>query len=234
MRKEELEGYLAEGFSLEKISKRVGRNPSTISYHLKKHGLKPVGKKYAAKGPIARETLERMIDEDLSVRQMARRLDRNKSSIRHWLIKHDLWPLPSVERRAEAKRARERGERYVEMECPKHGRTVFILEGRGYHRCTRCRMERVSEWRRRVKRKLIDAAGGACGLCGYDQYPGALHFHHLEPSTKSFSISREGVTRSFAELEAEAAKCVLLCANCHAEVEGGFSALPELALRRAA
>jgi transposase-like protein len=234
MTKEQLERFLAEGLSLEQIGKRVRRDPSTISYHLKKHGLRPVGKKYAAKGPINREKLEQMIDEELSVRQMAHRLGRNRSSIRHWLIKHDLWPLPSVGRRADAKRAREQGERYVEMVCPKHGRTVFILEGRGYHRCTRCRMERVSEWRRRVKRKLIDAAGGACVLCGYDQYPGALHFHHLEPSTKRFSISREGVTRSFAELEAEAAKCVLLCANCHAEVEGGFSELPELTLRLAA
>jgi hypothetical protein len=25
----------------------------------------------------------------------------------------------------------------------------------------------------------------------------------------------------------EAAKCVLLCANCHAEVEGGAASLPE-------
>jgi hypothetical protein len=232
MTKEKLERYLAEGLSLEQIGKREGRNPSTISYHLKKHGLKPVGKKFAAKGPIDRETLEQMIDEELSVHQMARRLGRNESSIRHWLIKHDLWPLPSVGRRVEAKRARERGERYVEMECPKHGRTVFILEGRGYHRCTRCRIERVSEWRRRVKRKLIDAAGGECVLCGYDQFPGALHFHHLEPSTKKFSISREGVTRSFAELEAEAAKCVLLCANCHAEVEAGVASVP-VKLRRA-
>jgi 5-methylcytosine-specific restriction endonuclease McrA len=102
---------------------------------------------------------------------------------------------------------------------------VFILEGRGYYRCKKCRMERVSEWRRRTKRRLLQTAGGACVLCGYDTYPGALQFHHIEPAEKKFSISREGVTRSFAELRAEAAKCVLLCANCHAEVEGGYTAL---------
>jgi IS30 family transposase len=32
MTKEGLEEYLAEGLSLEQIGKRVGRNPSTISY----------------------------------------------------------------------------------------------------------------------------------------------------------------------------------------------------------
>jgi hypothetical protein len=43
MLKEELEGYLAEGLSLEQIGRRTGRDSSTVSYHLKKHGLAPVG-----------------------------------------------------------------------------------------------------------------------------------------------------------------------------------------------
>jgi DNA-binding CsgD family transcriptional regulator len=226
MTKEELEGYLAEGLSLEQIGKQVGRHPSTISYHLKKHGLKPLHQdKYAAKGGISRTTLEAMVMEQIPAKEMARRLDRSYSTVRHWLMKYGNWPLPATKRRAEAKRAREQGLKYVEMECSRHGRTKFILEGRGYHRCTRCRMERVSEWRRRAKRRLLETAGGACALCGYDTYPGALQFHHLNPADKSFSIGSEGVTRSFAQLKAEAGKCVLLCANCHAEVEGGFTAL---------
>jgi hypothetical protein len=40
------------------------------------------------------------------------------------------------------------------------------------------------------------------------------------PSTVSY------VTRSLARARDEARKCVLLCANCHAEVEGGFTQLP--------
>jgi hypothetical protein len=44
MTKEQLVRYLSEGLSLEQIGKRVERNPSTISYHLKKHGLRPVNK----------------------------------------------------------------------------------------------------------------------------------------------------------------------------------------------
>ena len=35
-----------------------------------------------------------------------------------------------------------------------------------------------------------------------------------------------GITRSLAKLREEAAKCVLLCANCHAELEVGATALP--------
>jgi hypothetical protein len=64
--------------------------------------------------------------------------------------------------------------------------------------------------------------GGRCHLCGYSRCMAALHFHHRDPASKFFSLSMRGCTRSFAELQAEAAKCVLLCGNCHAEVEDGL------------
>ena len=81
--------------------------------------------------------------------------------------------------------------------------------------------------------RLVRWAGGACAICGYDRYVGALQFHHLDPAAKSFAINRDGATRSFAERRAEAGKCVLLCANCHAEVEGGVSSVPPGATVRA-
>lgn len=104
-----------------------------------------------------------------------------------------------------------------------------MLEGRGSYRCARCRAERVSEWRRRLKRRLIEEAGGACQLCGYDACAAALQFHHLDRSEKSFAISHQGVARSLERARAEARKCALLCANCHAEVEAGFRSISEAA-----
>ena len=72
---------------------------------------------------------------------------------------------------------------------------------------------------------LVDEAGGACSRCGYDRYLGALQFDHLDPSKKAFSLSMKGVARSLAKAREEAAKCVVLCANCHAEVEAGIMPL---------
>jgi 5-methylcytosine-specific restriction endonuclease McrA len=117
--------------------------------------------------------------------------------------------------------------KFVERVCRTHGRTDFVLEGRGYYRCKKCRMQRVIEWRRRTKLRLVQEAGGACQICGYDRYSGALHFHHVDPSSKEFAISRKGFTWSLAKMRAEVAKCVLLCSNCHAEVEAGIATLPE-------
>jgi len=73
---------------------------------------------------------------------------------------------------------------------------------------------------------LVAEAGGKCALCGYARHSAALQFHHLDPATKSFGLGVRGITRSIEKLRAEAAKCMLLCANCHAELEVGAIELP--------
>lgn len=48
-----------------------------------------------------------------------------------------------------------------------------------------------------------------------------MHFHHVNPPEKSFGIGDGGVARALNRARAEATKCILLCANCHAEIEAG-------------
>jgi hypothetical protein len=74
---------------------------------------------------------------------------------------------------------------------------------------------------------------GGCLICGYDRCIAALQFHHVDPREKSFHVSRDGVSLSLERAREEARKCVLLCSNCHAEVEAGFTSLPELSFDRA-
>jgi predicted nucleic acid-binding Zn ribbon protein len=38
------------------------------------------------------------------------------------------------------------------------------------------------------KQKLVELMGGKCSLCGYSKCLRALHFHHKDSSTKSFSL----------------------------------------------
>lgn len=213
--------------SLERIGERVGRSPSTISYHLKKHGLEPVNKqRHASRGPIPKGALQTLVDEGLSLQEIATEVDRSIAAVRYWLQKYSLMRVAGSRRRRQAQEAKEAGLKQTMLECSQHGLAEFVLENRGSYRCMRCRQERVAEWRRRVKRRLVDEAGGGCAICGYSRCVAALHFHHLDPTQKLFALSREGVTRSFAEAQAEAAKCVLLCSNCHAEVEAGLAQAP--------
>ena len=64
-------------------------------------------------------------------------------------------------------------------------------------------------------------------LCGYDRCLAALQFHHVDRSHEALRAQpARASARSLDTARAEAAKCVLLCANCHAEVEGGLAQLP--------
>ncbi len=71
----------------------------------------------------------------------------------------------------------------------------------------------------------MNEAGGCCRVCGYDRTVVNLHFHHVDPRTKSFAITTAR-GRSLAAYRAEASKCVLVCANCHGEIEAGLIESP--------
>lgn len=87
-------------------------------------------------------------------------------------------------------------------------------------------VQAVSKRRKRVKEMVVAYKGGACTLCGYHRYFGALELHHKNGREKSFAIGDKGYTRSWEKVKAEADKCVLLCANCHREVSAGIVQLP--------
>lgn len=223
MKRAFLEDCLAQKMSLEKIGKLTDKHPSTIGYWLKKHQLTAVGaEKYSRRGSVCRDELRALADSGATLAEMAEALDRSTSTIRYWLTRHE---IRAVSRRGPHRRCSD-GSKTATFECMRHGVTEFTREGRGYYRCKRCRSEAVAKRRRTVKRQLVEEAGGACVLCGYSQWMGALQFHHVEPGAKEFHLAQRGYSRSISRSRAEMQKCVLLCANCHAEVEGGFATLP--------
>lgn len=225
MERSTLERLLAEGCSLEEIGRRVARHPSTISYWLDHHGLRAVGsERHAPRGGLDRERLEPLVAKGLTVAEMAKVVDRGPTTVRYWLRFHGLETQRTARRRA-AGRAGSVPPRDVELTCRVHGRTAHVRRG-GRYRCRRCASRQVTKFRQSVKARLVAEAGGKCEICGYDACMAALHFHHIDPSTKRFNLGMKGLARSLDTVRAEAAKCALLCANCHAEVEAGASILP--------
>jgi len=224
--KELLEECLGEGLSLEAIGKRVGKHESTVSYWLKKHGLVASGSEvHAPNGKVEPQQLRTLAEEGASIQEMGEALGVGRTTVRYWLKKLSLETQRSIRLR-ETRAARERGVKRTYAKCSKHGHTAFYARPDGGYRCGRCRSEAVSKRRRLVKKKLVEEAGGRCALCGFDQHPAALQFHHLDPSTKSFQIGEGGLTRGIERSRAEAAKCALLCSNCHAQVEVGAKSVP--------
>lgn len=59
--------------------------------------------------------------------------------------------------------------------------------------------------------------GKRCYLCKVDHlHSSAYHFHHLIPGLKTANIST--LISKGSLLKEELDKCIVLCANCHAEV----------------
>ena len=115
-------------------------------------------------------------------------------------------------------------------DCQRHGRTEFAYYSAGQKRgrrwrCKRCVGQAVTRRLQKVKRILVEESGGSCCVCGYDRCIISLHFHHVDPTRKSFSLT-VAMGKSLAALRDEAKKCVLVCANCHGEIEAGVIACP--------
>lgn len=113
--------------------------------------------------------------------------------------------------------------------CRRHGATEFAhyARGNGAFRwvCKRCVGEAVTRRKQKLKRLLVEEAGGRCAVCGYDRCIINLGFHHVDPTTKSFAMSMAN-GKSMARFRTEAEKCVLVCTNCHGEIEAGMIASP--------
>ncbi len=83
---------------------------------------------------------------------------------------------------------------------------------------------KIYNYRKQLKLKAIEYKGGKCQICGYDRCIQALEFHHIDPSTKTASVST--ASRGWDWVKQEIDKCILVCANCHREIEHGITVMP--------
>lgn len=180
--------------------------------------------KYAPRGGLDRQELEELVARGLTLREIAAEVGRSVSTVRYWIDRFMIETRLS-KRRKLVDEALTRGEVELDFECATHGVTKFVVENGGRTRCKACRSEAVTKRRRKVKQILVAEAGGRCVHCGYSAHQAALEFHHVDPTRKNFHLSFGGRSMAIDTLRSEAAKCVLLCANCHAAVEAGAIAL---------
>lgn len=91
--------------------------------------------------------------------------------------------------------------------------------------CKLCYDTDIVVKRTRIRNLVLEELGYyCCKICGYNKSPRALHLHHLDASTKEYQISNMW-SKTDQEIKKEASKCVILCANCHAEIHDGVTNL---------
>lgn len=74
------------------------------------------------------------------------------------------------------------------------------------------RQIRIEDFRNRLK----EIKKRPCADCGVEYPHFVMEFDHRDPLTKKFAIGAAlSGTRSWKSIEAEIAKCDLVCANCH-------------------
>src|SRR6266496_875797 len=89
------------------------------------------------------------------------------------------------------------------------------------------------------KQRAVALLGGRCQVCGYSKCMRALEFHRVDPNTKRFNISSSdtidlGVVwaRAWDSIVREIRKCVLVCSNCHREIESGLTKCPPMCTKK--
>ena len=205
MDREELEGYLAQGMSLAEIGQFVGQGRVDGQLLGRKFGLSAVQQSAAPKGGMpARGDLRRPI---------LRR--EGCQHARRWRSELGVEPGDSAPLDEEV-RAHEPSQPAARRDCDARAGEGPLT--RAHLRATRAdvlssdeaaataataararRSSRTAPARQADPRLRRPAGDAACA--GTTRYVGALQFHHLDRSTKAFTLSHSGVTRSIARHE---------------------------------
>ncbi|MFA7289203.1 MAG: hypothetical protein WC055_10025 [Melioribacteraceae bacterium] len=160
-----------------------------------------------------------LINENLSTRKIADKVGKSQGTIKYWLAKYDLKTNYLVHNVKEQLDYKVCSVCNIELKIDKFYKGNNKVNRHSY--CKSCLNSLTVDRQRNLKKQCIKYKGGKCIVCNYDKYDGALEFHHLIPEEKDFTIGQYK-NRSFENLKSELDKCVLLCSNCHREVEGGI------------
>lgn len=93
------------------------------------------------------------------------------------------------------------------------------------------RQKQLDNRKRNLAKKKLEIAPilaefrkNGCALCG-EKESACLAAHHVDPTTKEFSVGLSSRKRSVEKFVLELKKCICLCHNCHAKLHAGVLGL---------
>jgi hypothetical protein len=152
--------------------------------------------------------LKDLASQGLSTYKIAERMNCAQTTIRYWLKKFN---LTTAEKSSNCKKCQTKLDGSKRLYCSQACKNTLSNQKFNSYKS---QQERGKE----RKLTLIKMKGGCCEHCGYSKNNAALQFHHQDPTEKEHSLDMRKLSNSTWEwCLSEAAKCKLLCANCHAE-----------------
>lgn len=158
-----------------------------------------------------RAELQNLVEQRMTVREIAAAMSTSYTNTRYWLRKHQLKTYNGAH-----------GAKPADYELPRKCSTCGETNpekfyGRKTNACITCHNADTLRRGHETRRRAIELMGGRCRRCGYGDYSCALDFHHIDPATKDISFATWR-TWSWKRVLEELPKCILLCKNCHAIV----------------
>lgn len=98
-------------------------------------------------------------------------------------------------------------------------------------------VERAQDWQAKtradVQRLFAEFRASGCVVCG-EAHPACLDAHHVLPDEKEFRVwAWRRIGLSPTKVQAELAKCVCICANCHRKLHHADHAAAKSAISAA-
>jgi len=169
---------------------------------------------------MEKAALAKLVEQGLSTRAIAASLGTSPTTVRYWIHKYRL-----------LLKQRSFVLGYEPVQSPRKCCQCGEIDpakfyGRKRTMCGSCHNAYTTKVGQEKRLKAITYSGGQCQLCGFNEHPYALDFHHRDRSAKDPKYkSMRGW--SWARTLAELKKCILLCKNCHAAVHAGIKEIPD-------
>lgn len=171
---------------------------------------------------MEKQFLEDQILLHKSTNQIAKETNKGVSTIKYWFNKYNLKTLRQQRKVTNTK---------ICPHCKKEKSLDEFYKRRGNQPsvyCKQCTKIQALTRQQNFKKQCLDYKGGKCLSCDYNNYQGALEFHHLDPNEKEFDLSSVKHNSFNEKIKEELDKCILLCSNCHKEIHGGLISYDEI------
>ena len=226
-----LRSRIESGRSIESIAREAGKSASTVAYWVEQ--VRPgVANTPAVTRREEGSTVScsRRSSAAASVDPRDRRASSGVSytTVRHWLARHGL-RTPRARRLAETAAAGRRSS--GPSRRPARCTDVTVLRAPPKRRLPLPALPQrrgATAAPARSRRILVEEAGGACGLCGYDRYArsAAVPSHRARREVVR-PVRRRAWRDRWSGRATRPRSACSLCANCHAEIEAGLATIAE-------